>query len=58
MRAFFAGIFGTLASLSLGQWNHIVGIGAGLVTIACLVPVAITRWRKMFRGESAPPFPK
>ena len=27
------GILGTISSISLGQWNHIAGIGAALVTI-------------------------
>lgn len=31
---FQLGIVGTLASFTLGQWNNIVGICAGLCTIA------------------------
>jgi hypothetical protein len=31
------GIVGTIASFTLGQWNNIVGICAGLCTIAWFV---------------------
>ena len=27
------GVLGTISSISLGQWNHIAGIGAAVVTI-------------------------
>jgi hypothetical protein len=55
MKTVFGGTFATIATFTLGEWNHLVGLGVGLLTIACLVPVAVHRWKKFLRGEAQPP---
>lgn len=56
MKTFWGGTLATIGTWTLGNWNHAVGIAVGLATLACLIPVAVSRWRKMLRGESQPPF--
>ena len=40
------GSVGTIASFSLGQWNHAVGITAGLFTIAWVTYKFIKEYKK------------
>ena len=40
------GVLGTISSISLGQWNHIVGILAGLFTIVYMTMKMYKGWKK------------
>ena len=55
-RPLLVGSVGSLASVSLGELNHLAGLLVALVTIAAVLPVAIKRWRNINK-DSAPPFP-
>lgn len=38
---------GALATVSLANVNLLVGIAAGLITIICLIPSGVTKWRNL-----------
>lgn len=50
------GASGFVASIGLGEINHLIGIFVGLATLAAVLPVAIKRWRNLNK-DSASPFP-
>lgn len=42
---------GTIATISLVHINTVIGIACGAVTLAAMLPVAITRWQNYFTNK-------